>query len=239
MPRYSHGGDRLGLVAATSSGVIGFGWANPDGSDYVQLDIPDPTLNLGCVAWSPDDTRVACEGWDDADPSRNGIYTIRTSDGQDLVRVTTAPDGLHDLPGDFSPDGQQIYFNRIDPDGEGRGALMVVRPDGSDEHQLTDLFVGGARLSPDGTTLLTDDDSQLVLVTVASGDSHAIQLETESTVYPFSAAWSPDGSRIVFSLGISNRGWDLYTARADGSDLVQITDSPDVKEEFADWSSTP
>ena len=43
------------------------------------------------------------------DPSRNGIYTIRVSDGGGLTRITADPGG-DDIPGDFSPEGDQLVF---------------------------------------------------------------------------------------------------------------------------------
>ena len=76
----------------------------PDGTVERVFDIPDGSLNLACTVWSPDDKRLACEGWDDADASRNGIYTVRSSDGGGLVRLTKAP-GPADFVGDYSPDG--------------------------------------------------------------------------------------------------------------------------------------
>jgi Tol biopolymer transport system component len=45
------------------------------------------------------------------DPSRNGIYTIRSSDGGGLTRITSHPGG-DDNPGDDSPDGKRMVFVR-------------------------------------------------------------------------------------------------------------------------------
>jgi Tol biopolymer transport system component len=52
-------------------------------------------------------------------------------------------------------------------------------------------------------------------------------------------SWSPDGTHIVFSLAFPSRSSDIYTAEVDGTDLVQITNSPDVDDEFARWSALP
>src|SRR5215210_7458512 len=67
------------------------GTVNMSGADFSRLALTDPTLNLVPDAWSPDGSRIAFEGWDDADPDRTGIYTAHASDGSDLTRVTTRP----------------------------------------------------------------------------------------------------------------------------------------------------
>jgi Tol biopolymer transport system component len=55
-------------------------------------------------------------------------------------------------------------------------------------------------------------------------------------VNTYAPAFSPDGSSIVFS-GTTEPGaaFDIYTMGPDGSDLVEITDTPNAKEVFADW----
>jgi hypothetical protein len=41
----------------------------------------------------------------------------------------------------------------------------------------------------------------------------------------------------VFSASTSpNAAMDIYTMRLDGSDLRQLTDTPDHKEEMAEWA---
>jgi hypothetical protein len=63
---------------------------NPDSGTYRSLPQPDPSLVTACFVWSPDAQRLACELADPpADPGRNGIYTIRSSDGGGLTRMTT------------------------------------------------------------------------------------------------------------------------------------------------------
>ena len=130
-PRFSPDGRQLAVAVQSPQGLLFVGLVNPDGSDYVRFDSPDPTLNLGCFAWSPDGSRLACEGWDDSNAARSGIYTVRASDGGGLTRVTTSPGGGHDVVGDYSPDGRQIVFLRDDLVDEEHNTLMVVNVDGS------------------------------------------------------------------------------------------------------------
>jgi Tol biopolymer transport system component len=57
-PRFSPDGRRLVVVVESPQGLIFFGFVNPDGSNFMRLDSPDPTLNLGCGSWSPDGSRL-------------------------------------------------------------------------------------------------------------------------------------------------------------------------------------
>ena len=237
-PRWAPDGRHLSVVAESPEGLVFVGLVNPDGSDYVRFDSPDPNLQLGCAAWSPDASRLACEGWDDADPTRTGIYTVRASDGGDLTRVTTTPGGAHDGPGDYSPDGRQIVFVRIDLSDEEHSTLMVANVDGSDEHALTDRKVGLAgSWSPDGRTILTDAAGSLLLVPVDGGQPSPIKIDEAPDGVALRGTWSPDGEWIVFSLIVyaGNAGEDIYIMRKDGTDLHQVTDTPGQDEEFGDW----
>jgi Tol biopolymer transport system component len=230
-PRFSPDGRRLAVSA--NQGVRFCGVVNLDGSGLMCFASPDPTLTLGCAAWSPDASRLACEGWDERNAARNGIYTVRASDGGGLTRVTANPDGGNDGPGSYSPDGRQIVFARnslADPEHD---TLMVVNVDGSNAHALTDRQVGGARWSPDGKVILTEADGDLLLVAVDGGAITPITFEAGFTVAS-RAAWSPDGEWIVFTRTFLQQE-DIYIVRKDGTNLHQITDTPSQDEEFADW----
>lgn len=53
LPRWSPDGRHISIVADNGDGLVFGGLIDPDGSHYVKFDSPDPTLNLGCFAWSP------------------------------------------------------------------------------------------------------------------------------------------------------------------------------------------
>ena len=57
-----------------------------DGSGYRELH-PDPTLNLGVAAWTPDGEWLACEAWDPSDGTRAGIYIVKVADGSGLAKI--------------------------------------------------------------------------------------------------------------------------------------------------------
>ncbi|MCD6023036.1 MAG: hypothetical protein K0R20_2746 [Actinomycetia bacterium] len=104
-------------------------FVDPDAGQVVRAHPqPDPKLELFCGgSWSPDGDRISCEGFGVDDPSLSGIYTIRTSDGGGLRRITSNPDGF-DAPGDFSPDGERLVFTRFvddEPVGAPDGSMIV------------------------------------------------------------------------------------------------------------------
>ena len=143
-PRWSPDGDHISVAQDSTDhpeGHLSVGMADPEGHDYVQFNDPDATLELASAAWSPDGSRLAVEGWDGNDPTRSGIYTVRASDGGDLIRVTDCPKDCHDIPGDYSPDGRQIVFTRQKLSDEADVTLMVVNVDGSSARALTDQRV--------------------------------------------------------------------------------------------------
>ena len=54
--------------------------------------------------------------------------------------------------------------------------------------------------------------------------------------------WSPDGTRLVYMSAIVQGEWttiasELFVANPDGSGVVQISDTPDVVEDFPVWAS--
>jgi hypothetical protein len=230
--RWSWSGKQIAVMTVLPDQRIGTAIISPDGKVLRVLSIPDATLNVSCTVWLRDNTRLACEAWDDTNSSRNGIYTVRASDGGDLQRLTNPPAGMHDLPGDFSPDGQ-LVFKRHNGD-EGPGALMLVAASGGEPSLLYNvrLMEDPGRFSPDGRSVATSTNGTLVVLTL---DGKVLYEISEKGEYLFGPAWSPDGTRIAFSmspLGIASA--DIFTSYPDGSDRQQVTKTPE-NEITVDW----
>ena len=249
-PRWSPDGSQISLLTPCTDGEENCAATivDPDTGTFRQFKWPDPDLETHCsFGWSPDSTRLACESYGVTDPSRNGIYTIRASDGRDLRRITSNPGG-DDIPGDYSPDGTRLVFSRTDPSrpANANAALFVANVDGTGLRRITPWGLpfseDSGRWSPDGTTILFDDRKSLYVVHPDGSGMAKIPLATRSFSRLQNPDWSPDGTKIVVSLftatapGTGRAG--IYTANADGSDLQQVTSSPTF-DRYGDWGPHP
>jgi Tol biopolymer transport system component len=245
---------------------------SPDGSSTViinpntrsdrELFPPDLSLHLACSVWSPDGTRLACDQFEQAtDPSRDGMYTIRSSDGGGLQQVTSNPGGEDTTPCDYSPEGTHIVFIRTLSDGT--RALDMVNIDGSGLRQitptatsLTDLECGS--WSPRGDRIVfaaraaagqrfsiwvvNSDGSDLRQVPITPACGGAVSDPTSRSCHE--PGWSPDGTKIVFDIFLAATGKrNIYTVNADGSGLFQVTHSSAAAagegDQAPDWGPHP
>ena len=223
-PNWSPDGQQLAVYVAPTDGLVTGGLVNPDGTGFHAFNSPDRTLQLACFEWSPEGDRLACEGFDETDPARDGLYTVRATDGGDLRPVTT-----HHRVGlcGYSPDGSRIAYLQEDQQ------LTVVNVDGTGKRRISDTMFGlGCDWSPDGRTILAASDGSLFLVGL-DGTTNELPVHGGLT-NSYGPAFSPDGSSIIFMAAMDGEPFDIYTMRLDGSDLVQITDTPE-EEDFADW----
>lgn len=252
-PHWSPDGSRIATCGAPVVGATVI--INPDDGTYRELANPDPTLKTACAWWSPDGKRLACELADQpADPNRNGIYTIRSSDGGDLTRMTSNPGG-HDTPGDYSPNGKRFVFARSDANGDPLG-LFVVNVNNTGLKQITPTGtlvtdgVGG-NWSPQGNEIVfsrhltADVHSSLWVVHSDGSGLHELQVQgvacggandDANGIGCFDPRWSPDGKKIAFGIS-SAEGRNIYTINADGSGLTQI--SHGGQDDGADWGTHP
>jgi Tol biopolymer transport system component len=238
--RWSHKGDRLLLAAFPSANRVTTATVKADGSDYRALPL-DSSLNLGPGAWSPDDSRIAFEGWDDSNPSLNGLYTASAADGGKRQRLTATTAALHDVPISYSPDGSKILFWRGPSDTSQAGQLFLVGVDGS---RLTQVSPPGMAVgvgfngdpggwSPDGAHISFASFSSAAeyndgsgpgqsAVFVAAGDGTNAKQITDWGAWTTSAKWSPAGNWIVFDKRDTTDGHSLYLVHPDGTGITII-----------------
>jgi Tol biopolymer transport system component len=212
---------------------------------FRELAPASAAVEAHCGPWSSDGRRLACESYGVTDPARNGIYSVRVSDGRDLQRVTSVPGGM-DVPGDYSPDGKRLVFTRQAAEGEVAG-LMVVEVTGRGTHRLspTGLEVEplfGGSWSPVASEVLfvaeqtSEHAAGIWLADADSGRVHQLALAgcgDEAGADCSDPGWSPDGTQIVFTR-TTPAGSDLYIADADGSHVQQVTHLGNASQ--ADWT---
>ena len=253
-PNWSPDGTRLascGGPDGSSTAIV-----DPDTGDYRLLPMPQPGLLTFCYLWTPDMTRLACESFGETDGTLNGIYTVRTSDGQDLQRVTSIPNG-DDTPVAFSPNGKRLAFIRTDPDGNSLG-LFVAKYDGTHQRQIAPAGVTccEAGWSPQGNDLVfsrhvTPDVHSSLWIVHADGTGLR-EIPAQPTFGCgglnsdpnqggcFDPRWSPDGTQVVFGNGDDTLGRNIWTVRPDGSGLTQVTHGDaSQSNEAPDWGRHP
>ena len=243
-PRWSPDGSEIAVSSCqnppdctTATTIV-----DPDTGDVVRwFEFPDPDIFTGCLVWSPDGDRLACEGFGEPDPALNGIYSIDATDGTDLTRITSNPGG-DDEPGDYSPNGGRIVFLRTDPDRPERRsqALFIAKVDGTvGPHRVTPWGLSGeaGRWSPDGETILFSGAGILYTLSVDAGTIKRIRLSGPGVA--FDPTWSPNGKRIAFALyRRATSQSDIWTASATGYGMHRVTKTKRW-EHFPDWGPHP
>ena len=107
---------------------------------------------------------------------------------------------------------------------------------------IDDLYytktVFGAAWSPDGKQIVFTSDiaGRFNLWKVNASGGWPIQL-TQSDERQYGATWSPDGKWIVYQQDhAGDELWDLYAVPSDGGQIVNLTNTPAIREESPRWS---
>ena len=198
--------------------------------------VPDPGFEL-----------VHASGWPAVSPDgRTLVVSERTPSGDRMALVMWDVDGTNPrrvyqddvtvMGLEWSREGRWLTFgaggfflNRSSEPAE----IMVMKADGSEVRAVT-LGPGNAGFpswSPDGTEIVyrywTENErgEGLRIVDVATGRSRV--LTTQYDTLPF---WSPQGDVIMFTRYAPDDRFpydefDIYTIRADGTDLQRLTDA--------------
>jgi Tol biopolymer transport system component len=231
---------------------------DPNTGTYRALPNPDPDKYnpMACDVPSPDFERLACAGFGKTDPSPNGIYTIRTSDGGGLQRLTS--DTFEDAPGDYSPDGKRLVYLHVGLAPPESVGLYVLKTNGTGTRKIAPCCTSPGSWSPKGNDIVfsssppalsfeTSFHSKMWVVHSDGSGLHEIHapgcdggpLTDPEARGCADATWSPDGKKILFRLTTPGfgEGGDLYTINADGTDLTRVTHDGDV--ESPDWGTHP
>jgi dipeptidyl aminopeptidase/acylaminoacyl peptidase len=124
-----------------------------------------------------------------------------------------------------------------DPKSVASASNSGARPAPIDDLYYT-RSVFGAAWSPDGKQIVftTDISGRSNLWKVRASGGWPIQL-TPSDDRQYSAVWSPDGKWIVYQQDrAGNELWDLYAVPGEGGEVVNLTNTPDIREQDPHWS---
>jgi dipeptidyl aminopeptidase/acylaminoacyl peptidase len=214
-------------IAYSADGKI---WVmNADGSGKTQI-----TTGTGTdfePAWSPDGSRIAFVSFRS---SQTDLWAIAPN-GSGQVQLTTTSGSPSAIPS-WSPDGSRLAFGAI-------GDIYVMNATaGSSATKLTTNPFSDTNpdWSPDGTKIAYAANSMadpgdgsadnFYEITVMNADGSNPVAVTSDSEFDLEPAWSPDGSRLVYTIGTTNGR--LVTIRSTGSDqqpLVPGSLSPNFR----------
>jgi len=107
---------------------------------------------------------------------------------------------------------------------------------------IDDLYftrsVSSASWSPNGKEFLftTDMSGRSNLWKVSAAGGWPVQL-IQSDERQTQGTWSPDGQWIVFQQDVGgNELWDIFAVPSEGGEIVNLTNTPDIREESPRWS---
>jgi TolB protein len=121
--------------------------------------------------------------------------------------------------------------------------IYAVEPDGSNLRTLTNFdgrFPVGASWSPDGTTMAIGYDEEISFLDADGSELRSLPThpnrfgDGEDT----GTTWSPDGTRLTFTYekAAPRDTSDIYTMDLDGSNRINLTNSPNIEELHPDVS---
>ena len=218
-PSRAHAGTAAGingriLITNITGGAYHFSSIKPDGTDF--KDVLVDSVSKYDVEYSPDGTQIAYVQSISSIPQ----VFIANADGSSPHQVTTST-GIKYTPS-WSPDGTKLLYSQA---VSSQVHIFRSNTDGSNETEITSTGVYyNPVYSPDATKIIATFDSTDDEIYIMDADGSNVVNLTNNSVEDRKASWSPDGTKIVYSSGVSGF-FEIFTMSPNGSNKTQLTSS--------------
>ena len=237
-PRWSSDGAWITYVAHTFPTINILRASNHGNRVEMLSKYRETAYRTSTPIWSPNGDSIAYvysftnRGDGKNNASTTHLALINLNDYSQRLLSSSARVTLHPQ---WSPDGQWIAYV-ANPEGD--LALYRVRVDGSDIQRLTPhgMDVDFPIWSPDSRSILYIEQSTKQLIRTDADGNNPILLTPDGLLVVTTASWSADGKQIVFAVDVNGIASDIFTVRADGSELNRIVLATGVDTE-PHWSS--
>jgi len=229
-PMWSPTGDKIAFHLSQPRGAL-LAVVNPDGTglNAIGTGLSDMESILSSVPkfgwwqrwlkWSPDGTKMAFEWETD---KRTYIY-VADADGSNPVKLYPDTPNNHIV---WSHDSKKIAFRTksslISANVDGTGLTYLLNRTDGTKHGIRSWSPDDSKLVYSASTKEVEGDEQFGIFVVNADGTKRVEIMRGA--YFEKPRWSPDGRKILFALEVGGGAHELYTADADGRNLILLSE---------------